>query len=657
MKRSVFIFCGFFIFFISRDLFATEISRDLSADLPHQLQQISKTTEWLRLLHASDEGVSKIQGAHFFLSPHGARDPLAELQATFYGMITEDSAAATFRCRFPARREFLLRQFPEYRSLLKACPEREDWIRRLNPKSLSWVFASGYLSSAASSFGHTFLVIHRQDSSSPLLDYAVNYSARTGSENGALFALKGLLGFYPGQFALLPYHQMIKDYQNLEGRDLFEFPLDFDENEVRYLLYHLMELEQGWIDYYFIDQNCSSLLTEVLAVVRPQQIHFEWNPSFTIPIETIKQNQTVIKSVIKTPSLLTQFHERWDLLNESEKQMAKWLMSQIRDEQPLPSLDEIKVFASKLESFRKLSGENGNLNLVETFEVLQLWFSTREPEKADSQRKNIFALNQMRSRLGANSKINSLSSDMITENPLEVHDPRQIRFGFRSGSESGSSADSKTSFTGYSFAVRPAYHDLTSPERGMPLGSEVKILEFEFLLKDQKGKKTFDIDNVTLISLLNPLPIEPFDKPLSWGFSVGYDTIGADGRQWIAQGKLGYSKQFLGRKSLLSGLLRTQFGSSSSAEGAFRLGPEVMYTFNFKRQHSLVATLYSGVSVLDARESIQNQMILSYGYDLRSNQSLHLNITSESFAHINDFSKFEKNWFSDSMGIQWEIFF
>ena len=90
----------------------------------------------------------------------------------------DNSLSPPARCRFPARYEWLKETLPIDPARLPApeCPELDNTLRAINPKSASLIFASGHMNAPASMFGHTFL---RLDSAyeSPLLSYAVNYAA------------------------------------------------------------------------------------------------------------------------------------------------------------------------------------------------------------------------------------------------------------------------------------------------------------------------------------------------------------------------------------------------------------------------------------------------------------------------------------------------
>jgi len=153
-----------------------------------------------------NDGFSEIDDANFFLSKDGKKNAKKELDATITALLNEtkfdDNSTA---CRFPARKAWLkdrldIKKFPEV-----SCDEYDSILKRLNPKSATLVFPSAHINSPASMFGHTFLRIN-SGYKSKLLSYAINYAADANpdTENGVLFAIKGLFGGYYGRYSLLP---------------------------------------------------------------------------------------------------------------------------------------------------------------------------------------------------------------------------------------------------------------------------------------------------------------------------------------------------------------------------------------------------------------------------------------------------------------------
>src|ERR1017187_4387954 len=161
----------------------------------------------------------------------------------------------------------------------------------MNPGSLALVFASYYMNNPASTYGHTFLLLNAKGHSSDerLLKYVVNFAADLESDNGFLFALKGLAGGYHGRFSTFPYYMKVQEYNNLESRDLWEYDLHVSSASLERLVGHLWELGNVRIRYFFINKNCSYYLLPVLDVMDPALSVTRPFVLRTIPMDTVRQ--------------------------------------------------------------------------------------------------------------------------------------------------------------------------------------------------------------------------------------------------------------------------------------------------------------------------------------------------------------------------------
>ena len=120
------------------------------------------------------------------------------------------------------------------------------------------------------------------------MSYAISYAAAGNEAEGMAFALKGLAGLYPGEFSNSPYYLRIRDYNDLENRDIWEYELNLTPPEIERLLAHAWELGPTRFDYYFFDENCSYHLLSLLDAARPSlklSERFTW---WAIPLDTVK---------------------------------------------------------------------------------------------------------------------------------------------------------------------------------------------------------------------------------------------------------------------------------------------------------------------------------------------------------------------------------
>lgn len=477
----------FLFLFLSQEALATEL---LSIS-DTTLQQWASSSQWRNLLHYRKNVIfgekSIIQGPTFFLSPEGSTNSYAELKATYEGMfISSSDIQQKTQCRYRARREFFLERIEKTSSLtVWPCPAAEKWLQDLHAESLSLIFASSYLSSAASSFGHTFFKFNnpKNKDGKEILDYAVNFAARTEDHTGALYVLYGLFGYFPGTFGISPFHQMTKEYTHLEGRDIWEYQLNFSAKEVKLLLYHLLELENSSFDYYFLDDNCSYALLKVLEVARPGLEIANEDELYLIPIDSVKRIRSLVTKKIYRPSLATIWKEQLKNLNSKQVRMIK--------EENWPQAD------------------------LQTLEAAQDYTSLKQFENSSVWKEKNFAVSKERAKRGQAIGVRDQLLKTLSEEALAPDlgpDSARISLGYLESSSKKYSV----------FGFHLAFHDLLSRNQGASPFSHLEVLGFDF----QSSK----VENILLrryriLEMLSTASVDAFDWPLSWGISLGGNSF------------------------------------------------------------------------------------------------------------------------------------
>ncbi len=465
----------------------------------------AQTEEWQNLLHMQKGWWgerSKIQGGVFFLDPAGPSNSLAELKTTYELMFhSTPQIQSRTQCRYLARRDFFFRQDPALKAQAQRCKFSDEWLRRLNATRISLIFASGYMNSAASSFGHTFLKLQNPQNTGgqELLDYGINFAARTQDTQGALYALYGLLGYFPGSFSMLPYHQMIKDYTNLEGRDLWEYELNFSSEEVQRVLYHLLELEGSYIDYYFLDDNCSFMILKALEIGRPGLKLAKDDEFFVIPLDTVKQALGLVSDIRYRPSLETQWRQRRGQLTPGQKEQ----ILQLRPEsgpQDLQNLEPVVLSAAS--------------------------YAITLKEMEDNKRwKNLNY--ELQKELAKRKVSDDFHVQRPEHSPDQGHDSSAFEIGFIDQRKQAAL-----------LGVRAAFHDSLSRDVGVPPFSHLEVLSFQWQASEWQQILP---RRYRLLETLSTRAINDFEKPISWGVTVGGDIKDQRFLQNQATGRLGYS--------------------------------------------------------------------------------------------------------------------
>jgi hypothetical protein len=248
-----------------------EVNNKLDID-PQKLKVLSEHKQWQHLLFYKN-GKAEVISPDFYLTDPKVQSiptfsPYEELLATL-----KHASDNSIVCRYPARYLWLNWHLPELKIDWQNCPDLP------NPnQEISLILVSNYLKNPASSFGHVLVKTSsamdreedgiRQLSSEDLLNSSYNFGARIpANENGAMYAIKGLFGFYDSGFSEAEFFKHDAVYSKNEQRDMWEYVLNLEEFETQLLNYHLYEAKSARFDYYFIKQNCGYRTGEILELI------------------------------------------------------------------------------------------------------------------------------------------------------------------------------------------------------------------------------------------------------------------------------------------------------------------------------------------------------------------------------------------------------
>lgn len=316
----------------------------LSFQLPAQEINVSQkaySQEWLRLLHAYPNffgGYHSEATTHdFFLSYPEKFSPKNELIALIAKLkIDTPNDDDHPVCRFPARIDWLKRNFPEILIPVKNCTKLENFKKQTSGKSASVVFSSYYLNNPSSSFGHTFIRIGKEldtndngNKNLELLDTGINYGAVTGNAGPFLYFFGGLGGYFSGTFTAIPYYYKVREYNDYETRDLWTYHLNLSPPELKQMINHIWELGHTTFDYYFLSKNCSYHVMTILEAAKPDLNLLDELPSSNIiPAETLRvlNRNGLVKRITFRPSARTQFESISSGLTIQENKIVKNLI-------------------------------------------------------------------------------------------------------------------------------------------------------------------------------------------------------------------------------------------------------------------------------------------------------------------------------------------
>ncbi len=448
---------------------------------------------WKTLLHIDGfSGNSRIDDPGFFLSPNGKSDPTAELEASLNALLLNPEDEAL--CRYPARFHWLKQSLglEDLNYPLERCRELDELLEKMAPERATLIFPGGHLNSPASMFGHTLLSIEGPYRS-PLLSYAVNYAAFTDESNGVLYAFKGIFGYYRGFFSILPYYTKVREYGDLEKRDIWEYRLNLTKEETLQMVRHIWELREIYSDYYFIDENCSYNLLFLLDAARPGLNLVKQTENFVIPVDTIRlvTEAGLVDRATYRPSKADRMQQIADGMEAEEKSLAAdYLDARVELDESLGKIDRIE-------------GKILLLNLaIEELES-RLLKGKMAPEQYRTQYVNLL---QKRSRLGPGPK----QEKIMVQRPEKGH--RSSRIGISAGVSDGQFFQELN--------LRLAYHNLSDPGAGFKEGAQIEFGHLRLRQDNEQGRSR--LEELELLNILSLSPRAfPFE-PLSWKVSAGF---------------------------------------------------------------------------------------------------------------------------------------
>ncbi len=495
------------------------VARARQKDLAHSVQ-------WLRLGHyregllgqgfLGDSYTSQADGPGFFLSARGKVDPQAELDATIRALFlpvrgnqprtaheTEQDAHAL--CKFPARFMYLSQalQIDARRLPVSDCPAFEHFYQDLNPQSVTLVFSSYYLNSPASAFGHTFLRINKAGTLAigkkrELLDYGIDFSADVDSYNAVIYAFKGLTGMFPGTFKQVPYFYKVRQYNDTESRDLWEYELALTPQQITLLVAHLWELGHTYFDYYYLSENCSYHILSLVEVVTPERQLTTHLTSPVLPTDTVKAlvaSQGLVHSVHYRPSLRTQFLARVKGMSDDELDLIDKLLYD--SDTPLPAALPIE---------RRIAVLDAAADLVDVRYGEALVMKTDSDAAKHKQR-----LLERRAEI------------LQPSAALEVPTPRDKAPEQGHGSHRlGAGPAMAHGMVGASLDLRINLHDLADPAGGYP---ELNAIEFLHTRLQLWPDGKLQVDDLGLFRVTSLTVQTRFDRKLSWKFDSGATTL------------------------------------------------------------------------------------------------------------------------------------
>ncbi len=455
---------------------ATALAVDLSS--------VAESKEWKSLLFVTEYHFLNLQSRadseKFFLTPNGKKNILSELEAAVVAVENEKLPLndSSFSCRFPARAEFIRKNiFNQKRIDESGCLKLLAWRERISAESVTLVFSSYFLGNPSSTFGHTLLRINNSGKNKTirreLLSYGINYGANAWTKNPLFYSLYGLFGVFQGNFSAIPYYYKVREYNDYESRDLWEYDLDLTPDEVFRVVDVIWEQGENYFDYFFLSENCGYYIGALVEAAAPRFQLTEKFRKWVIPSDTVVQFQKsgAIKSRKVRTSIYNQFAQRLGQLNSEQEnilidlhEMAENLKDQNKE---LNQLDWPQSFEKTDDQSKAqiLDAELDYYDYIHSKELLE------KPDFENTTKKQLLI---RRSQLPVAQSLPV--QDVTLSAPENAHGSYRWQIAALKTTDRNNISNESNSLL---LAGRFAFHDLEDPKQGYPDDSHIEVMNLK----------------------------------------------------------------------------------------------------------------------------------------------------------------------------------
>ncbi|PTQ89501.1 DUF4105 domain-containing protein [Agitococcus lubricus] len=577
---------------------------------PANTQQLSEHGYWRILLRyeqrADQQWQSMVSDTKFFVSPDGQLNPKAELEATLNALSQPAAPDQGVRCLFPARVAWLTQQLaiPAAEIATQACPALDNWVSGINAHQATLVFAADFTNNPSSMFGHTLLRMDtaEQTEETRLLAYAINYAAQTNTSNGLEFAYKGLTGGYGGAFSILPYYEKVKEYNDFENRDLWEYQLNLSPSEVKQALYHLWEIKQINFPYYFLSSNCSYQLLALIEAARPNTYLRKDFPVYAIPTDTLRRvllEKNILRKLVYRPASGTSLAFHAQKNSHAVNQKAKLLVTQVDT-----SLDGLT-----------LSEQAQAYEMAYDYLYYQYLAHETEQHTAPSKLRQLLV---KRSQLTIPDQRHTPPQPAV--DPAQGHATARVSVGWQAHQQQNLSV----------LEWRPAYQDLLDNDEGYRRGAAIDFLRIRLGYNHQQQEAK--LLNATLLNIDSLASRNPFIRPISWNVALGLEQAALDAGVFSEQeqhsvgfvrGGAGISQHY-GEQTLCFSLTQAQLQIGNALDIGWRVGAGVKLGCRWQSQ-TLGQWLLSHQTLFISHEDAwQHSELFGYQWQFTRDSALRL---------------------------------
>lgn len=273
---------------------------------------------------------------------------------------------------------------------------------------------------------------------------------------------------------------------------MWEYRLGLDADEIGWMIDHLWELKDVDFDYYFLDENCSFRLLELLEVARPQVDLLSDLRFAEVPVNTVRaiEEAGLIASRLYRPSKAVELEQAGEELSAAERRMAVRLMKDVslaEQGEYLALAPErrhlVARAAYQATRFRDRTRDNNQQAAANSYRLLQLMHANAAPEPAAIR---------------------------PPQPPERGHATQMLALSGGQREDNGFAE----------IQYRLTYHDWLDNHRGFLDGAWIEALNLRVRREESDRWRLWQLDLVNIRSLA---PRTAFVRPTSWFVHAGID--------------------------------------------------------------------------------------------------------------------------------------
>lgn len=441
---------------------------------------IYKKNEWKALLHYNKS--LKINNNKYILCKKFSLKN--EMQADIKAFYLKSSSFKNInnhpQCKFPARLLFIKHELNlsknEFPQII--CPEFKTYKDKAPVDDIGLIYVSENVKNPSSMMGHTFFKLSGKNNMGKKVTHAVTFYTVLDTYNLISLVYQNLYSGMPGKFVLQPYSEAINNYIYNENRNVWEYNLMLNDYKKKLLYYHLWELKDIDMKYYFTSYNCSTIVYYCLSLVNPK-IYDDKNLWVT-PLDTVKYLYKY--NLVKTSKLIAS---------------NQWLIRMLEENIAKNNIENVKYIVSNHNYSTIKNLDFYSLELLKAYSKMQ-YTENNINKKQLHKIKNKINLNPSN-----NSEIFDISKYKL---PSNIPPQRQVELGF--------THVNKIDYTKISFL--PTSHLLNDYNREYFGESELKLFYLSIFAK----KDDIDLNEFTLFGMKSYLPYTLLTHDLSYQFEL-----------------------------------------------------------------------------------------------------------------------------------------